>query len=919
MKRIIFALAIVAMICSDASAQSTRYWDINGTTGGAGGASPSGTWSSAITNWNATADGTGAATTWSNNGNARFSAGTDATAGFTVTVSGTINVNQIGVEQGDPTFTGGILNFSHAANSTSLLTGIAAGEADVTITMDSQVAGTNGFRMARSTIAGNQILNLNNTANSFTGGLQVNSGQLIRLGASGVIPDANVVSFDTTATAATLDVNGKSETVTALAHAGGTALPSITLGTGTLTLSGPTGQIFIGVISGAGGSVVKNGAGTQIFTGNNTYTGGTTIGAGILQIGNGGTTGSLASGSGASITNNGTLRFIRTDGTQTIAGAITGTGAVDKLAANTILLTNSGNTYSGGTTISGGTIAVGHNNALGTGTVTLNAGAINADGAARTIANNVVLAANSSVSGSNNLTVNGSFTNSGGNRTLTVSNTGLTTLAGSVFLSEVAGTGRTLTIGGTGSLVISGDVANFNGAGTMGNLTIADPGTGNLHTVTLSGNNTYSGNTTLNIRSGLHINSTTALGTGTFVVNSTTSVTFDNTSGSAITLVNSNNINLSGGSPTFVGTNDLSFGNNIVAMINANRTITTSAGTLTIGAITQDIAGRNFNKGGAGTLVLLGSSSYTGSTNINGGTIRLATSGAISDSSTVNLADVAGANLDLNGNNETVANISGGGALGGNIQLGGGTLTAGNAANTTYAGVISGTGAVVKQGAGTLTLTGASTYGGGTTINAGTLQANNAPGTSATGGGGVTVNSGGTLAGTGAVTGAVTVDGGTLAPGTSIESLDIGASLTFNNLSTFDVELNTTAVDADLVNANGALNIVGDVMLSLTDLNSVLLLTGRTKFTLISYAGTWNGGIFLNHEDDTLVSVGVNTYTINYNDTAGGSNFGGGMHGKYLTLTAVPEASAFVFGGLACVVAGLIQVRRMLKRRQTAC
>jgi hypothetical protein len=66
-------------------------------------------------------------------------------------------------------------------------------------------------------------------------------------------------------------------------------------------------------------------------------------------------------------------------------------------------------------------------------------------------------------------------------------------------------------------------------------------------------------------------------------------------------------------------------------------------------------------------------------------------------------------------------------------------------------------------------------FGGGTTVTDSTLLANNSSGGD-TGSGRITENNGGTLAGAGAVTGDVTVNGGcTLAPGTSIESLAVGA------------------------------------------------------------------------------------------------------------------------------------------------
>ena len=81
--------------------------------------------------------------------------------------------------------------------------------------------------------------------------------------------------------------------------------------------------------------------------------------------------------------------------------------------------------------------------------------------------------------------------------------------------------------------------------------------------------------------------------------------------------------------------------------------------------------------------------------------------------------------LDLNGTQQTIASLAGGGAAGGNVSLGSGTLTVNGALSTSYAGVISGTGGLVKQGAGTLILAGANTYTGATTVSTGTLQLGN--------------------------------------------------------------------------------------------------------------------------------------------------------------------------------------------------
>src|SRR5262249_31995716 len=127
-------------------------------------------------------------------------------------------------------------------------------------------------------------------------------------------------------------------------------------------------------------------------------------------------------------------------------------------------------------------------------------------------------------------------------------------------------------------------------------------------------------------------------------------------------------------------------------------------------------------KQGTGAFTLSGANTYTGATTINAGTLHLAGGNAIADTSAVSLAHVASAILDLNGTNESIGSLSGSGGTGGNVTLGAGTVTTGGAANTTYTGIISGTGGLIKQGTGTFTLAGNNTYTGATTINAGTLQ-----------------------------------------------------------------------------------------------------------------------------------------------------------------------------------------------------
>jgi fibronectin-binding autotransporter adhesin len=138
---------------------------------------------------------------------------------------------------------------------------------------------------------------------------------------------------------------------------------------------------------------------------------------------------------------------------------------------------------------------------------------------------------------------------------------------------------------------------------------------------------------------------------------------------------------------------------------------------------------------------------------------------------------VSSGTLDVGGLSQTIASLSGAG----NLILGDdsaavGAFTVGNAANAEFDGAISDAGmeAMVKAGAGALTLTAANTYRGATIVQGGALLVN---GSSASGS--VTVSNGATLGGSGTVSGVVTnLSGGTLAPGASLGTI---GTLTLSN------------------------------------------------------------------------------------------------------------------------------------------
>ena len=118
-------------------------------------------------------------------------------------------------------------------------------------------------------------------------------------------------------------------------------------------------------------------------------------------------------------------------------------------------------------------------------------------------------------------------------------------------------------------------------------------------------------------------------------------------------------------------------------------------------------------KNGAGTLALSGANTYTGGTTVSAGTLRL-DGGDNRLATTGDVVVSGGATLDLNDNSQQIGALSGAG----NVTLGSGTLTV---ASGTFSGVISETGSLAKNGAGTLALSGASTYTGGTTLEQGRL------------------------------------------------------------------------------------------------------------------------------------------------------------------------------------------------------
>jgi autotransporter-associated beta strand protein len=158
-------------------------------------------------------------------------------------------------------------------------------------------------------------------------------------------------------------------------------------------------------------------------------------------------------------------------------------------------------------------------------------------------------------------------------------------------------------------------------------------------------------------------------------------------------------------------------------------------------------------KTGAGVLELTNTNTYSGNTLIQQGTLIATNGAAIANTSAVVISNTAGATFQLN-NSETIGALSGGGTTGGSVNIQGNTLTVGDQRDSTFGGIISGSGgSLSKQGTGILSLTNNSTYSGSTSVTAGSLFLNG----SLTNTSGTSVSANATLAANGTIANGVSI------------------------------------------------------------------------------------------------------------------------------------------------------------------
>ncbi|MDW7979793.1 MAG: autotransporter domain-containing protein [Verrucomicrobiales bacterium] len=576
-------------------------------------------------------------------------AGNNSYTGDTIISIGTLQVGNGG--------TSGLLGAGAISNAGTL----AFNRSD-TLVVSNLITGPGTLRQSGS---GTVVLTANNTYSGLTvisnGTLQVGNG-----GTNGWVGSGNINNYGTFAVYRSDDVQldnlmtgtgglkqlgpGKLVLTADNTYSGTTVISNGTLQVGN---GGNTGSLGTGtinnyrtlvynrsddvevnnLISGTG-TFVQAGSGTVTLTANNTYSGGTIISNGILQVGNGGNSGAVGSGP---IQNEGVFNLNRSD-TLTLAGPISGSGKVAQLGTGTVIFTGT-NSYSGLTVISNGTLQIGNGGRTGT----IGTGQVENHG-------KLAVKRSDSLVLSNLVTGTGMLEQSGsGTLILTADNT----YSGGTLINAGAlqvGDGGTTGSFGTGNVTNNATLI-FNRADELlvqnaisgdGMLVQAGPGT-----VILTGSNNYSGltlitNGVLQVGAG---GTAGSLGTGS--VSNNTVLVFNRADDIVVSNLISghgNLVHIGGGVLTLTANNTYS---GITAITNGtlqvgnggfSGTISTNEvhnyGALVFNrsnaiVVLSPISGSgSVRHAGAGQLTLAGTNTFTGGLVVDGGGLIIARNGA---------------------------------------------------------------------------------------------------------------------------------------------------------------------------------------------------------------------------------------------------------------------------------------------------
>lgn len=594
---------------------------------------------------------------------------------------------------------------------------------------------------------------------------------------------------------------------------------------GIVTFTNTSNAYTIGSTGGFGitsGSISVNGGGAVTLGGNNSYTGATTINSGTLTL-----TGSLTA---SAVTLNAGTVNVNSNTAIGPASFTINSGTLDRTVANIILSANPAENWNGDFTFAGT-----NGLDLGTGAVTL--GGIGD----RTVTVSGALAVGEIKSaGLQGFTKQGTgtlvVTSDGDGAAASVVNNFLNVSAGTLQINRATGNNGDFLAAG---VIGSGNVTNgaaaerwlfsnaaagtFTFSGTLSNGAAGALGfnKSGASTQTLSGNNTYSGVTSV---SGgiLNVSGANSLSGATNITGGTLNITGSNSAGGAVS------VNGSAATPAYLQLqNSKALGTCVVTSTNRNSGIQLQGGI----NIPNTVTFITSNDGTTGATVPYVFDNVSGDNTING-SIALTSGGGSS------IIQSDSGSLTLTGNITIAAAQTSRGIV---LQ---GTSTGAN----TFSGVLSdlsgtATASIIKNGTGTWTLTGGNTYTGTTAVNAGTLVVS---GNNFAASGAVTVATDATLGGSGNLGGAVTIAAGGIhslavaaTPGTQVTRIITG--LLTNTSGSI---LNLTAASAPapgvytLVTAAGGISALPTTVTGFT--GGVVSISGNNLILTVSSASAYD-------------------------------------------------------------------------------
>ena len=726
------------------------------------------------------------------------------------------------------------------------------------------------------------------------------------LGNATITIDVNQITAGNTNNTLTLAPGGFATLNTTLNVTGGNgyslALGPVTAGnSGTLAFNTTTANASIGALPATVTTLTKSGAGTLTLTSTDAHAGVTTVSAGVLQVGTGATTGTLAAGA---VTNNGTLAFNHSD-TVTVPNVISGTGALSQVGSGTVVVTGA-NTYTGATSVSTGTLQVG---AGGTAGNINNAGAVN-------LSNNGSLVFNRS----DTVPFTGVI---GGAGSLTQAGPGTLILAAAnTYTGNTSVTNGTLRLAGPGANAPALANASFESPALAANtFTYA----GAFSTTQLSSFAwTPSGNGLSSTAGGpALINTSTAWGYTTPYPNGTQEVSMQKDSAitQSLTFTNPGYYTVTWSAEERNGQTNpgvLKLDGAVVSNFTApsSTAYTSYSATLFVPAGTHTL-------GFAGTVTAADQSYALDNIGLTAATTTLS---ALPATTVLNVSGQStsggpSGTFDLGGSSQPVAGLTGGGISGtgtvyGSITNSGvadSTLTVTGAGN--FAGIVSdgptNKVGLTKSTAGTLVLSGANTYTGPTQVSGGTLSVTGSLGNSA-----VTVATGATLGGSGSIGGPATVgSGGNLAPSLGLTTLighafTAAGGLAFTDAtSKFTVDLASPSAPGtgyDQVLYTGSAALAGATLI----VNDAAYAAGAhavgDKFWILDGTASNSSAVTPAFASaSTVTGTSGFTYSVQYNQSGDPA---GSVHDVLLTTTAVPEPASLGLLGLGA--AGLLARRR---------